>query len=68
MCGCRSENQIVEQFPFQEKGNYLPSEMSVKRKHHFPDRGVQEGEMYGKSNMGTYITTCKVDQQWKFAV
>ena len=27
-----------------------------------------EGEMHGKSNMETYITTCKIDSQWKFAV
>ena len=24
--------------------------------------------MYGKSNMGTYITVCEIDGQWKFAV
>ena len=27
-----------------------------------------EGEMYGKSNMETCITTCKIDIQWDFAV
>ena len=27
-----------------------------------------EGEMYGKSNMETYITVCKRDSQWEFAV
>ena len=27
-----------------------------------------EGEMYGKSNMETYITICKIDSQRKFAV
>ena len=27
-----------------------------------------EGEMYGKSNMETYITLCKIDSQWEFAV
>ena len=27
-----------------------------------------EGEMYGKSNMETYITICKTDSQQKFAV
>ena len=27
-----------------------------------------EGEMYGESNMETYITTCKIDSQWEFAV
>ena len=24
--------------------------------------------MYGKSSMETYITTCKLDSQWEFAV
>ena len=27
-----------------------------------------EGEMYGKSNMETFITMCKIDSQWEFAV
>ena len=27
-----------------------------------------EGETYGKSNMETYITMCKIDSQWEFAV
>ena len=27
-----------------------------------------EGEMYGKSNMETYITKCKIDSQREFAV
>ena len=27
-----------------------------------------EGEIYGKSNMKTYITICKIDSQWGFAV
>ena len=27
-----------------------------------------EGEMYGRSNMETYITICKIDSQWEFAV
>ena len=27
-----------------------------------------EGEMYGKSNMETYITVCKTDNQHKFAL
>ena len=26
------------------------------------------GEMYGKCNMETYITICKIDSQWEFAV
>ena len=27
-----------------------------------------EGEMYGKSNMETYIVIFKIDTQWEFAV
>ena len=27
-----------------------------------------EGEMYGESNMETYIIICKIDSQWKFAI
>ena len=27
-----------------------------------------EGEMYGKRNVETYITICKIDSQWEFAV
>ena len=27
-----------------------------------------EGEMCGESNMETYITICKLDSQWEFAV
>ena len=27
-----------------------------------------EGEMYGKSNMETYIAICKIDMQREFAV
>ena len=25
-----------------------------------------EGEIYGKSNMETYITICKIDSKWEF--
>ena len=31
------------------------------------ERG-EEGEMYGESNMETYITICKIDNQWEFAI
>ena len=27
-----------------------------------------EGELYGESNMETYITIYKIDSQWEFAV
>ena len=32
------------------------------------DIGREEGEMYGKSNMETYITICKINSQREFAV
>ena len=32
------------------------------------DIGREEGEMYGESNMETYITICKIDSQQEFAV
>ena len=28
----------------------------------------EKSEMYGKSNMETYITICITDQQWEFAI
>ena len=28
----------------------------------------REGELYGESNMETYITICKTDSQWEFSV
>ena len=28
----------------------------------------EEREMYGKSNIETYITICKIDSQWEFAI
>ena len=31
------------------------------------ERG-EEGEMYAKINMETYLTTCKTASQWEFAV
>ena len=31
------------------------------------ERG-EEGEMYGKSNMETYIIISKIDSKWEFAV
>ena len=38
-----------------------------KQTYGFWERGG-EGEMYGKSNMETYITICKIDSQREFAV
>ena len=33
-------------------------------------RGGEEGEgkIYGESNMETYVTMCKIDSQWEFAI
>ena len=31
-------------------------------------RDEEEGRMYGESNRETYITICKIDSQWEFAV
>ena len=31
-------------------------------------QGGGEGGMYGESNMETYISICKLDSQWEFAV
>ena len=31
-------------------------------------RGEERVEMYGKSNVETYITICKIDSQWEFAL
>ena len=28
----------------------------------------RDSEMYGESNMKTYITICKIESQWEFAV
>ena len=28
----------------------------------------REGEIYGENNMKAYITICKIDSQWEFAL
>ena len=38
------------------------------REQTYGHRERGEGETYGKSNMETYITICKIDSQWEFAV
>ena len=35
--------------------------------HGHGERGG-EGEMYGESNMETYISICEMDSQWEFAL
>ena len=33
-----------------------------------PPKEEREGRIYGECNMETYITVCKIDSQWEFAV
>ena len=50
--------------------NYLQGsngETDIENKRTDMGRG-EEGEMYGKSNMETSITICKIHYQWEFAV
>ena len=42
--------------------------MGIKDRHLDMERRGEEGEIYGKSNMETYITICKIDSQQEFAV
>ena len=49
---------------------YLQSnseETDIENRHGHGERGG-ECEMYGKSNMETYITVYKIDSQWEFAI
>ena len=43
--------------------------MEKQTENRFMDmgRGEERVEMYGKSNVETYITICKIDSQWEFA-
>ena len=51
---------------------HLFAEQQWRHRHRLMDTaGVGEegeGDLYGKSNMETYITICKIDSQWEFAV
>ena len=40
-------------------------ETDIENRHE--ERGG-EGEMYGNCNKETYITICRIDSQWEFAV
>ena len=42
--------------------------MEKQREQTYGHGEGEGGEMYGKSNMETYITICKVDSQGEFAV
>ena len=40
---------------------------NIENRHGHGGRGG-EGEIYGESNMETYITICKIDSQWGLAI
>ena len=42
-------------------------ETDIENRHGHGERGGED-EMYGESDMETYITICKIDSQWEFAV
>ena len=52
--------------------NYLLTRQQWRSRHREQTYGPGErggqGGMYGKSNMETNITICKIDSQWEFAV
>ena len=50
--------------------NLFAGQQWRKRQNRLMDLGEKgrEGEMYGESNIETYITICKIDSQWEFAV
>ena len=52
-----------------QRKNSVKNPMSGHREqtHGHGERGG-EGEMYGESNMETYITICKIDSKREFAV
>jgi len=53
---------LVNLFAWQQWGNRYREQT-----YGHGERGG-EGEMYGESNMEIYITICKIDSQWEFAV
>ena len=52
---CDKENPVVEGQP------------NIENRYGHGERR-REDEIYGESNMETYIATCKIDSQWEFAV
>ena len=58
----RNLKKSTEEFTGQQWGNRHREQTSGHG-----ERGG-EGETYGKSNMETYITICKIDSQQEFAI
>ena len=44
------------------------TEKQIQRTDLWTWGGGGEGEIYGKSNVETYITICKTESQWEFAL
>ena len=59
----RIQKNITEEFIYR-----AAKETQTKRMDLWTWVRGEEGEMHGKSNMETYITICKIDSQWEFAV
>ena len=54
-------NTTVQKHQFQRRNRHR------EQTYGHGERG-RKGEMYGKSNMETYISICKIGSQWEFAV
>ena len=60
----RIQKNSIEEFIFRAA---MEKQTQREQTYGHKERGG-EGEMYGESNIETYITICKIDSQWKFAV
>ena len=59
--------------PFEPASHFPPystplGEKDIEKWTYGHEEKGGEGEMYGKSNVETYITICKIDSQREFAV
>ena len=62
---------LMHIYGIQKNGNEFIYRVAVEKQTQridFWTWGSGEGEMYAESNMETYITVCKIDSQWEFAV
>ena len=54
--------------PFQKQSRYENGLINQSTDLWTQGEGEGEGEMYGESNMETYNTMCKIDNQWELAL
>ena len=54
--------------PLGSAGSRIRVQMRHKEQTYRHGEREGQGEMYGESNVETYITICKIDSQWEFAV